>query len=59
MLQDPNGKFGLGFLTTGYILNILNIVTRADLAFWAGFVCTCIGGIYYLIKIYFDYIKKK
>lgn len=59
-MEDPNGKFGLGFLSAGYFFNIAHtLFIRADLAFWLGFVCTAIGGIYYLLKIYFDFIKKQ
>jgi hypothetical protein len=58
-MNDPYGKFGLAFLSGGYLLHIMNtIIARADIAYWAGLTCTCIGGVYYLLKIYFDFIKK-
>lgn len=59
-MNDPFGKFGLSCLSAGYVLNIVHTVfTRADFTYWAGLTCTIIGGVYYLLKIYFDFIKKK
>lgn len=58
-MQDPSGKFGLSFLGAGYLLDVVHAATHSELLFWASFVSTCIGGLYYLLKTYFDFIKKK
>ena len=57
-MQDPLGKPGLLFLGSSYLLNITSHFTRSDVWGWGGFICTCIGGGYYLLKIYNDFIKK-
>ena len=63
-INDPIGKPGLLFLGSGYLLNIVHNVVRTvslwqtQVFAWGGFVCTCIGGIYYLLKIHNDFIKK-
>lgn len=57
-MNDPFGKFGLSCLSAGYLLDVVNSAIHAEAMFYASFTCTCIGGIYYLLKIYRDFIKK-
>jgi hypothetical protein len=64
-LSDPIGKPGLGFFGAGYLLHIgTNLPTtlitpRLALIFaWGAFIFSGIGAVYYLFKIYHDFIKK-
>lgn len=53
------------FLGSGYFLNsvhkwLLNVTVPmpgAAVIAWGGFVCTCIGGIYYLVKLHKEYLN--
>ncbi len=59
-MNDPVGKPGLFLLGGGYLLNIVHDhISRADIFATGAFVCTCIGGVYYLLKIYNEFIKPK
>lgn len=58
-MHDPHGKFGLSFLGAGYFLDAINSVAHAEAMFYVSITCTIIGGVYYLLKIFFDFIKKK
>lgn len=63
-MSDPIGKPGLLFLGSGYILGAVHKILLyvptpipgAAVIAWGGFVCTCIGGIYYLVKLYKEYL---
>lgn len=58
IINDPIGKPGLLFLGSGYLLHIMEHFNRSDLFAWGGFLCTLVGGGYYSLKIYNDFIKK-
>jgi len=59
-MQKINGKSGIYFFAVIGILLHLSypLSIRAEIMFWLGIICSCLGACYTGLKIYVEFIKR-
>jgi len=59
LFYDPAGRPGLGLFGFGTLLNIVHSISHENGLYYASMFSLVAGGSYYVLKIIFEFIKKR